>query len=103
MNSLFAYFRVVKRERWLQNVTCLHAFLSSSIFKRHIHFEVLYTTTAGQMLQALFFCTVFFVWLFDIIIFSSFLIAVIIIFNHYYTSFHVKHFELPLCMNVLHK
>ncbi len=27
----------------------LHAFLSSSIFKRHIHFEVLYTTAAGQM------------------------------------------------------
>ncbi len=29
---------------------------------------------------------------------APFLIAVIIIFNHYYTSFHVKHFELPLCM-----
>ncbi len=61
-----------------KNVTCLHAFLSSSIFKRHIHFEVLYTTTAGQMLQALFFA-LYFLYDFDIIIFSSFLIAVIII------------------------
>ncbi len=46
MNSLFAYFRVVKRERWLQNVTCLHAFLSSSIFKRHIHLK--YSTPLQQ-------------------------------------------------------
>ncbi len=74
------------------------------VFSKDI-FILKYSTPlqAGQMLQALFFALYFFVWLFDIIIFSSFLIAVIIIFNHYYTSFHVKHLNYHCVWNVLHK
>ncbi len=33
-----------------------------------------------------------------IIIFNSLFLLLIIIFNDHFTSFYVKHFELPLCM-----